>query len=196
MDMWQAFMTSASKNAPQAEIVHDKFHISKHLNEAVDKVRRREHKLLMDEGDDRLKGSRQMWLYNLENLDEDRYNELLTVQRSDLKTGRAWAIKENFRHFWSYVYAYSAEGFFDRWYSWAIRSRLDPIMKVARMLKAHLDGLLSYFRHGATNAITEGFNSRIQSIKSSARGFRNFANYRMRILFYCGKPDMIPKTSH
>ncbi|MCD0462009.1 ISL3 family transposase, partial [Roseiconus lacunae] len=135
MDMWQAFMTSAKKNVPEAEIVHDKFHISKYLNDAVDKVRRQENKQLRSEGDDRLKGTRQLWLYNEDNLDEDRYHELLTAMRNDLKTGRAWAIKENFRHFWTYVYAFSAEGFFERWYSWAIRSRLEPIKKVARMLK-------------------------------------------------------------
>lgn len=196
MDMWQAFMTSAEKNTPQAEVVHDKFHVSKHLNEAVDKVRRSEHKELTSEGDERLKGTRQLWLFNEENLDEDRYFELLTAMRNDLKTGRAWAIKENFRHFWSYVYGYSAEAFFDRWYSWVIRSRLDPIKKVARMLKEHLDGLLSYFRHPITNAVSEGFNSRIQSIKSAARGFRSFTNYRLRILFYCGKLDLTPEGCH
>ncbi|MCD0462457.1 transposase, partial [Roseiconus lacunae] len=95
-----------------------------------------------------------------------------------------------------YVYAFSAEGFFERWYSWAIRSRLEPIKKVARMLKKHIDGMLSYFRHRITNAITEGFNSRIQSIKSAARGFRNFANYRLRVLFYCGKLEMAPDSCH
>jgi len=108
----------------------------------------------------------------------------------------AVAIKENFRHFWKYVYAFSAEGFFDHWYSRAIRSRLEPIKKVARMLKKHLDGMLSYSRHRITNAITEGFNSRIQSIKSAARGFRNFANYRLRVLFYCGKLEMTPEGCH
>ena len=77
MDMWQAFMASAKKNVPEAEIVHDKFHISKHLNDAVDKVRREENKRLRSEGDDRLKGTRQLWLYNEDNLDEDRYHELL-----------------------------------------------------------------------------------------------------------------------
>ncbi|EMI41668.1 ISL3 family transposase [Rhodopirellula sp. SWK7] len=196
MNMWQAFMSSASKNVPEAEIVHDKFHISKHLSDAVDKVRRQEDKQLRSEGDDRLKGTRQLWLYNEDNLDEDRYHELLTAMRNDLKTGRAWAIKENFGHFWTYVYAHSAEGFFDRWYGWAIRSRLEPIKKVARMLKEHLGGILSYFRHRITNAITEGFNSRIQSINSAARGFRNFANYRLRVLFYCGKLEMVPDGCH
>lgn len=196
VDMWQAFMTSTKETVPKAEIVHDKFHISKHLNDAVDKVRRSENKELRSEGDERLTGTRQLWLFNEENLDEDRHNELLMAMRNDLKTGRAWAIKENFRHFWTYVYAYSAEGFFNRWYSWAIRSRLQPIKKVARMLKRHLEGLLSYFRHRITNATTEGFNSRIQAIKSAARGFRSFRNYRLRILFYCGKLKMIPEGCH
>ena len=65
----------------------------------------------------------------------------------------------------------------------------------AKMLKRHLDSLLSYFRHPITNAVSEGFNSRIQSIKSAARGFRNFENYRTRILFYCGKLDLTPAIS-
>ena len=129
-------------------------------------------------------------------LDEDRWEQLMQLQRADLKTGRAWAIKENFRYFWDYKYAGNAAKFFKKWYAWAIRSRLDPIKKVAKMLKGHLDGLLSYFRHRVTNATAEGFNSRIQSIKSAARGFRNFQNYRLRILFYCRKLDLMPKTSH
>lgn len=196
MDMWQAFMSSALLNVPEAEIVHDKFHIAKYLCDAVDKVRRGEHKELTSQGDETLKGSRQMWLYNVENLDDDRYDQLKELQQSALKTGRAWAIKENFRYFWDYCYAGNAEKFFKRWYGWAIRSRLKPIKKVAAMLKKHLTGLLSYFRHRVTNATAEGFNSRIQSIKSAARGFRKFKNYRLRILFYCGKLDLMPNSTH
>lgn len=195
VDMWQAFTTSAKKNAPEAEIVHDRFHISKYLGEAVDRVRREEHRKIKQEGDDRLTGMRQILLYNLENLDEDSQIEMELIQKSDLKTGRAWAIKENFRHFWECEDAEAAGCFFKQWYGWAIRSRLDPIKKVARMLTVHQAGLLSYFRHRVTNALTEGFNSRIQSIKSAARGFRNFANYRLRILFYCGKLDLMPEIA-
>lgn len=196
MDMWQAFMTSATDRVPKAEIVHDKFHIAKYLGDAVDKVRRSENKALKEGGDETLKGSRQLWLYNVENLSDDRYDELMKLQQSDLKTGRAWAIKENFRYFWDYVYAGNAEKFFNRWYGWAIRSQLPPIKKVATMLKNHLDGLLSYFRHRVTNATAEGFNSRIQTIKSAARGFRSFKNYRLRILFYCGKLNLMPDICH
>jgi len=192
IDMWPAFSKSISKHASQAEIVHDRFHISKHLNEAVDKVRREEHKALMREGDERLKGSRQLWLFNPENMSEERWLEFSRLKDLELKTARAWAIKEQFRWFWDYRYAGNARKFFSKWYSWASRSRLGPIIQVAKMLKRHLANILTYFRHRITNAVTEGLNSRIQSIKASARGFRAFANYRTRILFYCGKLDLTP----
>jgi len=66
------------------------------------------------------------------------------------------------------------------------------LIKVARMLKSHLENLLTYLRHPITNAVTEGLNSKIQMIKSNARGFRSFDNYRIRILFFCGKLNLYP----
>ncbi len=99
VDMWPAFANSVEANAQQAEIVHDRFHISKHLNEVVDQVRRQEHKVLKQAGDDRLKGSKQLWLFNPENLSEDRWIEFETLKDQELKTSRAWAIKEQFRWF-------------------------------------------------------------------------------------------------
>jgi transposase len=194
VDMWPAFANSVKTNAPQAEIVHDRFHISKHLNEAVDQVRRQEHKTLKHSGLETLTGSKQLWLYNPENLNEDQWLKFEPLQQSELKTSRAWAIKEQFRWFWEYRYAGNAQKFFTRWYGWAARCRLKPVIKVAKMLKKHLAHILSYFRHRITNAMSEGFNSRIQSIKSQARGFRAFENYRTRILFYCGKLDLMPRT--
>lgn len=192
-DMWPAFVNSIEANAQQAEVVHDRFHISKHLNEAVDQVRRQEHKALRQTGDQRLTGSKPLWLFNPENLSEDRWIEFETLKDQELKTSRAWAIKEQFRWLWEYRYAGNARKFFGRWYGWAIRSRLKPIIKVAKMLKRHLENILTYFRHRITNAASEGFNSRIQSIKSQARGFRAFANFRTRILFYCGKLELLPE---
>ena len=76
------------------------------------------------------------------------------------------------------------------------RSHLKPIKNVVVMLKNHLQSLLAYFRHRITNAQSEGFNSRVQAIKFAARGFRSFENYRIRILFYCGKLNLLPETSH
>ena len=195
LDMWAPFLASTREHAPQAEIVHDKFHVSKHLNEAVDQVRREENKCLRAEGDERLVGSKQLWLFQPKNLSRKRQRALKALKHEALQTGRAWAIKEHFRRFWRHVYPDSAREFFDDWHAWAVRSQLSPIRAKARMLKQHLAGLLSYFRQRITNAMSEGFNSRIQAIKSAARGFREFKNYRTRILFYCGKLDMKPAGS-
>lgn len=192
LDMWPAFANSVQTHAPQAEVVHDKFHLSKHLNNAVDQVRRQEHKQLRSEGDERLKGSKQLWLFNPENLSDDQWQEFELLKQQELKTARAWAIKEQFRWLWEYRYAGNARKFFARWYGWAARSQLKPIVKVAKMLKRHLENILTYFRYPITNAISEGFNSRIQTIKNNARGFRAFENFRIRILFYCGKLDLLP----
>lgn len=192
VDMWKAFIGSTKENAKNAAIVFDRFHISKHLNEAVDQVRRKENKALKSDKDDTLVGTKQLWLFNPENLSDEQQIHFAELQELALKTGRAWTIKEQFRHFWAYTYKGSASKFFDRWYGWAVRSRLKPIIEKAKMLKRHLEGLLNYFDHRITNAIAEGFNSKIQFIKTAARGFRKFENYRMRILFFCGKLDLMP----
>ena len=192
MDMWQAFETSTEKNVPHAQIVHDRFHISKYLNEAVDKVRRAEHKQLQADGDERLKGLRHTVLFNPENLTDEKNEQLSALLKSTLATGRAWTLKESFRYFWEEDDAVGGRTFFDRWYSWAIRCRLEPIRKVARMLKGRLDRILTWFRSPISNGPSEGFNSRIQSIKSAARGFRIFEHYRIRILFFCGKLNLKP----
>lgn len=195
IDMWQAFENSVKKQVPQADIVHDRFHISKYLNEAVDKVRRQEHKALMNEGDQTLKGTKQLWLYNPENLSDEKWLAFEPLKAAQLKTARVWAIREQFRWFWEYKYAGHAKNFFKRWYGWASRCRLDPMIKVAKMVKRRLDNILTWFRHRISNGPAEGFNSRIQSIKSAARGFRNFDNYRTRILFFCGKLELLPTKS-
>lgn len=194
-DMSSAYAEAVAAQTPNAELVHDKFHVAKHLNEAVDKVRRAENKDLQAVGDDRLKGTKQLWLYNKPNLRRQQRRHFDGIKKGDLKTGRAWTLKEMFRWFWRYVYVTSAKAFFDRWYAWAVRCRLHPIAKVARMLKRHLPNLLTYFRHRITNAASEGFNSVIQALKYAARGFRSFANYRTRILFYCGKLDLKPNLT-
>jgi len=192
MDMWDAFITSAKTNAPQADIVHDKFHISKYLNTAVDKVRRAEHKVFMKDGDETLKGAKYLFLKRPENMTDNEKERFGSLRMDNLKAGRAWSIKETFSEFWTYTYQASAEKFFGRWYRWATHSRLKPMIDVARMMKRHLGNILTYLRHRITNAMMEGFNSKIQTIKANARGYRNFANYRVAILFGCGKLSLYP----
>ncbi|EMM99805.1 transposase domain protein [Leptospira noguchii str. 2007001578] len=103
-----------------------------------------------------------------------------------------WQIKEAFKKFWSFSYKGNAEKFFKRWYFWATHSKLKPIIKVAKMLKRNLKYILTYFSHRITNAGSESMNSRIQKIKSNARGFRNFQFFRISILFHLGGLNLYP----
>jgi transposase len=192
VDMWEPFIQTIQKEVPDADIVHDKFHVSKYLGEAVDKVRRQEHKELMEQGDETLKGTRQLWLYNPQNFNAEQAQEFAALKDLHLKVARAWAAKELFTKFWDYQEEGWARRFFKYWFGWVSRSHLKPIVEVAQMLKRHLNNLLTYLKHHITNAVTEGLNSKIQSIKSAARGFRNFQNYRIRILFFCGKLNLYP----
>jgi transposase len=192
VDMWEPFIQTIQKQVPDADIVHDRFHVSKYLGEAVDKVRRQEHKELLAQGDETLKGTRQLWLYNPENFSPQQVQEFAALKDLHLKVARAWAAKELFSKFWNYQEEGWARRFFKYWFGWVSRSRLKPVVEVAQMLKRHLDNLLTYLKHHITNAVTEGLNSKIQSLKSAARGFRNFRNYRIRILFFCGKLNLYP----
>ena len=192
MDMWRAFIKAAGEHLPNADIVHDRFHISQHLNQAIDKVRRHEHKALSKQQDDTLKNSKYLWLTGFENLSKEMQVRFNQLQSLGLKVGRAYAIKETFEHFWDYQYAGCARKFFKKWYGWARRSKLEPVKRVAKMIKEHFENIITYLKHRITNATTEGFNGVIESIKTNARGFRSFENYRVAILFQCGKLNLKP----
>jgi transposase len=133
VDMWEPFIQTIQTQVPDADIVHDKFHVSKYLGEAVDKVRRQEHKELLAQGDETLKGTRQLWLYGMENVPAKHAQRFDAIKELNLETSRAWAIKEVFRNFWLCDTVKKAGRYFGQWYGWAIRSRLEPVKKVARM---------------------------------------------------------------
>lgn len=190
MDMWPAFMSAVQTCIPQADIVHDRFHVSKYLGEAVDTVRKQEHRSLALAGTSPLTGSKWAWLKSYADGRSSEAVSFRALNQLNLKTSRAWRIKETFTQFWCYHYTGAAQRFFAAWSNNAMRSRLEPIKKVVKMLRRHLTGLLNYSEHRINNACAEGFNSAIQLIKANARGFRNFINYRARILFHCGKLDM------
>lgn len=199
MDMSAGFAAATRLEALWVEIVYDKHHVSAKLDEAVNAVRRREHRVLSEEGDERLKGSRQLWLYDPLNLEEARLEDFAELAKQNLKTSRAWMHKENFRDFWTRESRRAGgrqKKDFKQWHGSAIRSRLEPIKKVARSLKEHLEGLLSYMVHRITNAAPEALNGRIAAIKANDRGFRSFDHYRVRILFFHGELEMrpIPQT--
>lgn len=197
MDMWQAFENATRRAVPGADIVHDRFHISSHLNKALGKVKNQEHRQLSSQGDDRLKGSRYLLLRNEENLSDTHHLSFELIRKAGLKTSRAWFIKESFRWFWQQPHGVEgAQEYFDQWYRHTIYSKIEPMKSVARMIKSRIHNLLTWCKHRITNAVSEGINSRIQSVKSAARGFHSFESYRIRILFFCGKLDMLPTQTH
>ena len=194
MDMWPAYVRSVESNAPEAEIVFDRFHIKKALNDAVDQTRRAEHRRLRKAGDETLTRSKYLWLKNPENLSDEQADAFAALRKGELKTARAYAIKQLFEEFYECEDAEEAIGFFKRWNGWASRCRIPAVVKVAKRIKRHLARMLTWFTHRISNSMAEGFNSRIQSLKSAARGFRSFENYRTRILFFCGRLELVPAT--
>jgi transposase len=172
MDMWEPFISSTVAHVPcgRSKIVFDRFHIMKHMSEAVDAVRKAEHRRLRAEGDETLKGTKYLWLYAKENLPESARDRFVALRALHLKTGRAWAIKESLRELWGYRRKGWALRHWKRWYFWATHSQLVPMVKVARMIRGHLDNVLTYFEHRITNATSEGLNSKIQTVKKTLMG--------------------------
>ena len=109
-----------------------------------------------------------------------------------LKVSRAWSLKESFKEFWHFSYKTCGINFFKKWFFKATHSKIKSVVDVAYTLKRHLNNMLTYYKHRITNAGSEGLNSLIQGIKSNARGFRNFENYRISILFHLGGLNLLP----
>jgi transposase len=194
MDMWEPYVQATLAQLPAAaeKIVFDKFHIAKHLNDGVDRVRRAEQRELKARGDDRLTGTKYDWLRHPDRFSAEAWRAFGALRTSNLKVARAWALKETIADLWEYRYVGAARTFFRRWYFWATHSRLQPMIEKARMLKTHLANVLTYLKHRITNATAEGLNSKIQWIRYTARGFRNRENFKTAIYFHCGGLDLYP----
>jgi transposase len=198
MDIWDPYIRSTKDHLPDAlsKIVFDKFHVARQLSVAVDTVRKRENRELLAQGKDWLKGTKYDWLRNPNSFSLSAWRAFLTTMRKlKLATARAWALKEDFMTLWDYRYLQVAQNHFDSWYSWARRSRLEPIMDVAVTLKNHWGNIKTYFNHRITNAAVEAMNSRIQRVKQMARGFRNRSRFHMAIYFHCGDLDLHPEAA-
>ena len=195
MDMWPAYINATLESLPEAaeKIAFDKFHVAKYLGEAVDKVRRQEHKALMAEGYEDLKGSKHDWLYNPENMTRKQKIRFKSLRDSTLKTARAWAIKELAMSLWHYVSKTWARKGWEQWLSWAVRSRLEPIKDVAKTIKEHLWGILNAVVLKVSNGPAEGLNSQIKMIKVRSRGFRNKERFANAIYFHLGGLNLYPE---
>jgi transposase len=195
MDMWGPYIKATLEHLPLAalKIVFDRFHVMALATKAVDRVRRSEHKTLKRQDDQTLKGTRYLWLHSAENVPEKQAEQFEALKEQNLKTSRAWAIKETLRDLWEYTYPGAAKRFFKKWFGWARRSKLHPIKALAATLRAHLDNIVTYCKHQITNGVSEGLNSKIMTIKRLAGGFRNPENFKTAIYFHCGGLDLYPR---
>ncbi len=192
MDFWSAFISTAKEILPHTEIVHDRFHISQYLNNAVDIVRRAENKKLLKNGDERLLKTKYRWLENIENMTEKNRDIFEQLLGKGLETEKVWELKTFFRDFWERPSVEEAQIFFEGWLKMVYKLDNKRLNKVAKMLERHIDRILTFFIHPINNGVSEGLNCKIQSVKAAARGFGSFESYRRRILFFCGKLDMMP----
>jgi transposase len=195
LDMWDPYIKSIRYHVSDSEskMVFDRFHVMKHIGKAVDDVRKEEHRQLMKDGNDSLKGSKYLWLHSYENLSADQSERFKDLQQMDLKTSRAWAIKENLRHLWDCTDFSEGKKYLQQWYNWATHSKLKPIVAAAKTIKDHAENILTFVYYRITNALSEGVNSKIQAIKQMARGYPNRGHFRAAIFFHCGKLDMYPE---
>lgn len=178
MDMSPAYIKGASNHFQKADITFDKFHVIKLLNEAIDEIRRTETAV-----NPCLKGSRYIWLKNPEHLTVRQSNALKTLSKENRKLSKAYQMKLTLQDIYRTTHDYRvADVGFQKWLSWAVRSRLGPIKRFAKMFKSHYDGILQYFKSHLTAGFSEGTNSRIQELKRRSKGFRNI-NYFISMIY-------------
>ena len=177
-DMWKPYLRVIAKKASQAIHVLDRFHIVQHMNKAIDEVRAQEARELRTKGVnvDVLKHSRWCLLKRPQNLSDGQQTKLTDLLRYNLKAVRSYLLKEDFQYFWQYVYPYWAGKFLDTWCTKAMRSRIEPMKKVARMLRSHRELLLNWFRakKAISSGVMEGLNNKLKLTTRKSYGFRTF----------------------
>ena len=187
MDMWAPYANLVREHATNAQILFDRFHIVKHLNEAVEEVRRSEMRRLSLKERVVFKRSRWLLLKNPWNLNPDQKERLSTLVRWNAPIVRAYYLKESFQLFWDYKQFRRAETHLQKWMTSAMRSRLDPFKRFVRMLRSHLDGVLPWTRIRLSNASVEGMNNKIKSISHRSFGFRTAKNFIAAIYHCCAR---------
>ena len=169
-DMSPAFIKGVKENLPNAKITFDKFHIVKVINEGVDVVRREEVK-----SNPLLKKTRYIFLKNEKNLNskQSKQREELSLPKLKIKSIRALHIRESFQDIYSADTVEEFEMLLKKWYFWATHSQLEPMIKAAKTIRNHWDGVLRWKESQISNGILEGLNSVVQAAKRKARGYKN-----------------------
>jgi transposase len=192
MDLWMAFRTSTMEYVPDAasKICLDRFHVAGYFGKALNDVRKREHRELSAQGDNTLKGTKFDWLRTSATIDNRSRRSFMEITQSALKTARAWGLKEIAHSLWKFVYVGVAEREWGRLISRMARSRLKPMVQLAKSLREHLWMIINAIKLNANSGNAEGNNSRIQKVKRMACGFRNTENFKIAIYFHLGGLDM------
>lgn len=197
-DMWKPYLNVIARMLPAALNVLDRFHIAKKLGEAVDEVRRAEAKQLKQGGyDPVLSNSRYCFLKRPANLTTSQDTKLKELLQYDLKSVRAYLLKESFDGFWQYESPDWARWFLKRWRERTMRSRLEPMKKFVKTLRAHEELLMNYFKAGKafSSGIVEGLNLRVNLCMRKAYGYRSFDLLQTSLFHTLGDlPE--PKFTH
>ena len=184
MDMWRPFRNSVTRNAPNADIVFDKFHIMRHLSDALDQVRRDEYKRLQGQDRSYIKGQRYTLLSNRENLSLDGRRALKKLLAANKRLNTAYLLKESFGQLWSYHTERGARAFFERWKQSLRWQRLEPYQKFVRMIERHWEGIAAYCHpdNKVSLGLVEGLNNKIRVIQRSAYGYRDEDYLKLKII--------------
>jgi len=194
-DMWQPYIDMVKEHLPEATLVFDKFHIMQHLLKAVDDVRREEARELKKTNPELLKRTRYIWLKNPENLTDKQRARLGYLEGLNLRSNRAYLLKESFREFWEYKSKGCATRFLKKWFWWATHSRLKPMRDFAWLLRNHEENILTYFDEQITNAAVEGMNNKAKVVSHRSYGFRTASTY-ITALYHCLGELPEPKLVH
>jgi transposase len=184
MDMWKPFSNATRRHAPQAAILFDKFHIMRHLGEALDKVRKSEYARLSGKSRRYIKGQKYTLLSRRENLTLEGRRALKTLLAANKRLNTAYVLKESFGQLWDYEREGWARRFFDNWRSSLKWQRLEPYEKFARMVDRHWDGIAAYCRpeNKVSLGFVEGLNNKIRVLQRRAYRLRDEEYLRLKIL--------------
>jgi transposase len=197
-DMWKPYLKVIAKKLPHALHILDRFHIVANLNKALSEVRAAEARRLRAEGyEDVLKHTKYCFAKNPENLTDKQRAKLEDVVQYDLKSVRAYLLKESFQALWSYRSAYWARWHLNKWCFKAMRSKLDPIKKFARSVRKHEELIINYFKakKALSSGIVEGLNRNVNLATRKAYGFRTYE--ALEVCLYHNLGDLPePKSTH
>lgn len=193
-DMWRPYIDMIKEGFPEATLVFDRFHVMQKLMTAVDEVRRQEAHALKKTNPELLKRTRYLFLKNPERLTDKQRARLGHLEKLNLRSHRAYLLKESFREFWNYKTKGWGKRFLKKWFWWATHSRLKPMRDFAWMLRRHEEGILNFLKMRITNGAVEGMNNKAKIVSHRCYGFRTASTY-ITALYHClGKlpePEMV-----